>query len=101
MYKSTTKIQNDKFFMNNQLVLYIYSLYALRDRCEDFVWDGAECFGYAFDGHCFAEDFDGVTYFDAGHDADVDHAQIHADIADCRAFNASDNEFGMAVAEAA
>ena len=64
----------------------IAALDAPREPCEDLVGDGVAGLGKSGERTLFApEDQDGITRAGFGDVGDVDHAGIHADIADRRA----------------
>ena len=73
---------------------------AWRDRCQNLVWYGAAGCGKVFDGGIFAEYLYAVAYFCVG-SCDIDHAQVHTDIADGRAMFAVDDKRAATAAEVA
>ena len=86
--------------MNYELFAEVDSFNAGGDGGENLVRDGFHLFGHFGYGQCFVEEDDWVAFFcfDAG---DVDHAGIHAYIADYRAAYASDKRLAYAIAEQA
>ena len=83
---------------DTQLFPVIHPFYPWRNRGKYLVWDGLQLVRKFADGEFFTEDDDRVSFacVDIG---DVDHAGIHADIADDRAALAVDHDFAAAIAE--
>jgi len=65
-----------------RLFLEIDAFDAGGDAGEDFVGDGVEPLGQPGDGKVGAEDLDAVALDAVGDVSDVDHGDVHADIAD-------------------
>ena len=81
-------------------LLKVNTLDALADGGEDLVGDGVEAVAQLGDGQVLAEDFDGVALaaVDVG---DVDHADVHADIAHVGRPLAVDEAVGVAATQVA
>lgn len=71
---------------------------AVGDSGEHFVRDGAEFVGEDGDGQVLSEDFDGVALL-AGDVGDVDHSDVHADVAHIVGRLAVDQTVAAAVAQ--
>jgi len=82
------------------LITHDDAFYASRNGGEDLVRDGAKDGGEFRDGGVFPEDGDGVPYL-AGDAGDVQHAHVHADVADGGGAVAVHAEGGGAAAKVA